>query len=43
MKKFNFNQSALELVSYIENVQSTFWQAEQGNFPNTWGGVYAPS
>ena len=41
MKKFNFNQSALELVSYIENVQSTFWQAEQDNFPNTWGGVNA--
>lgn len=41
MKKFNFNQSALELVNYVESVQSTFWQAEQGNFPNTWGGVNA--
>lgn len=41
MKKFNFNNSALDLVNYVENVQSTFWQAEWANFPNTWGGVNA--
>ena len=41
MKKFNFNNSALDFVNYVKNVQSTFWQEEQDNFQNTWGGVNA--